>query len=824
MPSHTVHSALVKLWFAHADAPWRFPAWQDITGVPNGLFPTDDAHLPKGWTRKTADDIASYFHQFQSKKSEDERIKFAGLQRKVGNDTVPGRALWRKWITDNYSKRWDIHGRIARVLNDANVHPMQLMKATGDFDDYPGATSYLPLALDAIARDLFGPESFDKANHLLRELREPTLMLAQRTWEQLRKAHVRDVGRLGKLREVMDAALAGLDRDNLSKPSLSALIRKAGKWHALALNFDSAEMLAYVDEVMAELQRLLEGLGQQVPNRSKAAKKALTNITTKDLETLASKEDVTSLGHLYDAFFSVSAVDEGAARDPAPKLSIAFAEPVDGADVGVEVEAGMTEKQIVKNLGFVLKDLPFIFNKRRHAGGLNLWDHKPEKGDPELTAFRLHPHQLAGVHATVRKLTLSKPLAGHCTGVLLADSVGLGKSLQALATVAFFIDVCTRQAKGLSLPPLIEERPFIADYNPLPSYPTLIVVPGTLLGQWENELKVAFKPKCVDILLYGTGLEEHKAFWSSSGAYAKSVHPPHSRIILASHSALYQDFSAMFGSNRHPEAFPWDHPDPKHDPEVKKEDTLYGRTYLSTIFDECQDVRNTGPRHSATLMILEQSIVRLPCTATPLQTSTKDLSAMGRLVGLPYFSSENLFDQERQDLADLRRAKIAKLEESSEGDEDADESQCPVRLEQTAIAKRIQEKFDGRVIRRTAASLKPDGTPLIDLPPLTVVHAFLQLTQREIDIIDTVTLADLEAASSANGRNISSSRFYIEHRMGVTFARKKANSKIPKFETLEKWGKFKSTKIDVCCRLVAHLLERDDAPPVAFEGGSPIFP
>jgi TATA-binding protein-associated factor len=209
MPSHTVHSALVKLWFAHADAPWRFPAWQDITGVPNGLFPTDDAHLPKGWTRKTADDIASYFHQFQSKKSEDERIKFAGLQRKVGNDTVPGRALWRKWITDNYSKRWDIHGRVARVLNDANVHPMQLMKATGDFDDYPGATSYLPLALDAIARDLFGPESFDKANHLLRELREPTLMLAQRTWEQLRKAHVRDVGRLGKLREVMDAALAG---------------------------------------------------------------------------------------------------------------------------------------------------------------------------------------------------------------------------------------------------------------------------------------------------------------------------------------------------------------------------------------------------------------------------------------------------------------------------------------------------------------------------------------------------------------------------------------------------------------------------------------
>jgi TATA-binding protein-associated factor len=209
MPSHTVHGALVKLWFALAESPWSFSAWQDITGVTNGLFPLDDSQLPKGWTRKSADDIASYFQQFRDKKSEDERIKFAGLQRRVGNDTIPGRALWRKWVTDNYSKHWDIHGRIARALTDANIHPLQLMKATGDFDDFPGASSYLPLGLDPIARSLFGPESFDKSNHLKRELREPTLMLAQRTWGQLRKGHVRDVEHLRRLRQVMDAALAG---------------------------------------------------------------------------------------------------------------------------------------------------------------------------------------------------------------------------------------------------------------------------------------------------------------------------------------------------------------------------------------------------------------------------------------------------------------------------------------------------------------------------------------------------------------------------------------------------------------------------------------
>jgi TATA-binding protein-associated factor len=185
--------------------------------------------------------------------------------------------------------------------------------------------------------------------------------------------------------------------------------------------------------------------------------KALTKVTTQDLQTLASTEDVTSLGHLYDAFFSTPTIDEVTVEDRSPRLSIAFAEPVDGADVGVEVEAGMTEKQIIASLGFVFKDLPFLFNKRRHGGGLNFWDHDLKKDDPELSPFRLHPHQLAGVHATIRKVTLTKPLAGHCTGVLLADSVGLGKSLQAITTAAFFIDVCTRQVKNLSLPPIIRE-------------------------------------------------------------------------------------------------------------------------------------------------------------------------------------------------------------------------------------------------------------------------------------------------------------------------------------------------------------------------------
>ena len=208
MPTHTAHSALVKLWYASDGAPWTFPNWKEITDVQHGLFPEDDAHLPPGWTRVQANQIRSYFEQYQAKKTEDEKIKFAGHTRKVGKDVVPGRALWRNFVTVNYSKSWNVHGRISSILHDVGIHPVQLMAAQENFDEYPGSVSYLPIALDSIATALFGTECLDKTGHLQRDLRDPTLILLQRTWEQLRKAHVRDYARVRTCEEMMNKTLA----------------------------------------------------------------------------------------------------------------------------------------------------------------------------------------------------------------------------------------------------------------------------------------------------------------------------------------------------------------------------------------------------------------------------------------------------------------------------------------------------------------------------------------------------------------------------------------------------------------------------------------
>lgn len=66
--------------------------------------------------------------------------------------------------------------------------------------------------------------------------------------------------------------------------------------------------------------------------------------------------------------------------------------------------------------------------------------------------------------------------------------------------------------------------------------------------------------------------------------------------------------------------------------------------------------------------------------------------------------------------------------------------------------------------------------------------------------------------------------FYIEYKMGFSFAKDNTDEEIPNFSSLEQWYPLKSTKIDTCCQVVRYLLLRDDAGPVQFDDGYPVFP
>jgi len=61
-----------------------------------------------------------------------------------------------------------------------------------------------------------------------------------------------------------------------------------------------------------------------------------------------------------------------------------------------------------------------------------------------------------------------------------------------------------------------------------------------------------------------------------------------------------------------------------------------------------------------------------------------------------------------------------------------------LRVCQVTIATRMNLQFDGRVIRRSLDSLDWQGKPLLNLPPCIIIHGCLDLTKREIDIIEDI--------------------------------------------------------------------------------------
>lgn len=185
-------------------------------------------------------------------------------------------------------------------------------------------------------------------------------------------------------------------------------------------------------------------------------------------------------------------------------------------------------------------------------------------------------------------------------------------------------------------------RPYIVSLKQIPLIPHLILVPGTLIAQWLDELRILFTPNSVDIFIYPGTEEERDMFWAPKGPYHSSRHFPSNRIILAPHTVtiplslmlefdlrvplqvLRTEYTKLYSKDKEYGTAPWT----SHNffPSIEKSDiakTLYGQYYLSVTLDEAHNFRNHGVKHSAALELLDNAVIRLVLSATPLQTATK---------------------------------------------------------------------------------------------------------------------------------------------------------------------------------------------------------
>lgn len=177
------------------------------------------------------------------------------------------------------------------------------------------------------------------------------------------------------------------------------------------------------------------------------------------LQHLASEEDVSDVLNLYHEYFDQDLEDE---EQP---ISDALPEQQKlndcGGDFGMEEEAKMTPASLALSLGY-RTGLPPSFNRVRDRSGSTPWDKSDAFSNANmdslpdnLTKLRLHWHQLAGNHSIMRSVLSKVPDSSRVLGVLVADEVGLGKTAQAIAVLAFLMQAVFLQQTKKKLPRIL---------------------------------------------------------------------------------------------------------------------------------------------------------------------------------------------------------------------------------------------------------------------------------------------------------------------------------------------------------------------------------
>ena len=204
--------------------------------------------------------------------------------------------------------------------------------------------------------------------------------------------------------------------------------------------------------------------------------------------------------------------------------------------------------------------------------------------------IELNPHQINAFCAAVQSLRTG--------GIVLADEVGLGKTIEAGLSLKYVID---SGAKHI-----------------------LIALPSTLRKQWEIELleKFGLEAFILDRLTVESDAR-HWQSWLEKGQ--------HVRIVLASY-----DYSSKL-MMRFPNV-KWD----------------------LVIIDEAHNLRNVfhGTKRAKRLYELTKGIPKILLTATPLQNSLVDLHGLISFIDPRIFGSERLFNKrfvEGEDYAELKR-------------------------------------------------------------------------------------------------------------------------------------------------------------------------
>ncbi|KAK6512199.1 DNA helicase rad5 [Arthrobotrys musiformis] len=280
----------------------------------------------------------------------------------------------------------------------------------------------------------------------------------------------------------------------------------------------------------------------------------------------------------------------------------------------------------------------------------------------------------------------------NCLGGMLADEMGLGKTIEMLSLIHSNRNepeaVSGTDSKPFNLPRLPKNSDVI---EPAP-YTTLVVAPMSLLSQWASEAEAASKPGTLKTIIY-YGADKSLDLRAQCSA-ANAHNAPN--VIITSYGVVLSEFTQISNTASGSRV---------------ASGGLFSVQFFRIILDEAHNIKNRQSKTAKACYELD-ALHRWVLTGTPIVNRLEDLFSLVRFLRVEPWSNFAYW-----------RTFITVPFESKDF------------LRALDVVQTVLEPL---VMRRTKDMKQPDGTPLVPLPPKTIVIEEIELSKAERAVYDFV--------------------------------------------------------------------------------------
>lgn len=351
-----------------------------------------------------------------------------------------------------------------------------------------------------------------------------------------------------------------------------------------------------------------------------------------------------------------------------------------------------------------------------------LWRRRFLATDDLTEVFSFYVNELLGIASCVPP---NPPK--QCVGGILADSMGLGKTVMLLSLI-----LTTKEAEdGASDDNRMGETLAGQDNNvdviditsdndeptvkkmPIMKPPakgtrtttTLIIVPLSLVSQWEEEL--ATKTNLSHLVFYDASKKSSAAAFSSVD------------VVVTTYGTVQSEFKSMMRSGKSDGGLP----------KPTQNQPLLMFEWKRIILDEAHGIKNPSTIVSRACCMLKAQN-RWAVTGTPLQNSLQDVYGLIKFLRHEPWCEASFWRKA------ITCAASAEVEGGTNATGDAgqnDAEASPKMLAATVAFGRVRRVLVPIILRRTKDTLMEDGTPILTLPPIdfSVVKVRLSHPERE---------------------------------------------------------------------------------------------